>query len=75
MPGNLTQTIQMFDTNVEPVFHLSSTFIPIDGDPGTTGSSRRASLLLFLAKKSMKTVQIDNEFLFFSINSVLVKST
>lgn len=62
MPGNLMQTIWVFDSNVEPVFHLSSTFIPIDGDPGTTGSSCRASLLLFLTKKSMKTFQIDEIF-------------
>lgn len=64
MPGNLVQTIRVFDTNVEPVFHSSSTFIPIDGDPGTTGSSCQASLLLFLTKKAMKTVQADNEIFF-----------
>lgn len=64
MPGNLMQTIWVFDSNVEPVFHLPSTFIPIDGDPGATGSSCRASLLLCLTKKSMKTFQIDNEIFF-----------
>ena len=58
MPGNLMQTIWVFDSNVEPVFHLPSTFIPIDGDPGATGSSCRASLLLCLTKRSMKTSRL-----------------
>lgn len=48
----------------KPCSIYSQLFVPIDGDPGATGSSSRASLPLLLTTTSVKTFQIGHEVLY-----------